>query len=41
MAETVRQSIVKKLTELRNQPVTQILDARQARLRRFGSFHDA
>jgi acetyl-CoA carboxylase carboxyl transferase subunit alpha len=41
MAETVRQSIVKKLTELRNQPVTQILDARQARLRRFGTFHDA
>ena len=41
MAETLRQSIVKKLTELRNQPVTQILDARQARLRRFGSFHDA
>ena len=41
MAETLRQSIVKKITELRNQPVTQILDARQARLRRFGSFHDA
>jgi acetyl-CoA carboxylase carboxyl transferase subunit alpha len=41
MAETLRESIVKKITELRNQPVTQILDARQARLRRFGSFHDA
>jgi acetyl-CoA carboxylase carboxyl transferase subunit alpha len=41
MAETLRQSLVKNLNELRNQPVTQILDARQARLRRFGSFHDA
>jgi acetyl-CoA carboxylase carboxyl transferase subunit alpha len=40
MAETLRQSIVKNLDELRNQPVTQILDARQARLRRFGAFHD-
>jgi acetyl-CoA carboxylase carboxyl transferase subunit alpha len=41
MAETLRQSLIKNLNELRNQPVTQILDARQARLRRFGSFHDA
>jgi len=32
---------VKNLTELRNQPVTQLLDARQARLRRLGSFHEA
>jgi len=40
MAETLRQSLVKNLTELRNQPVTQILDARQARLRRLGTFHD-
>jgi acetyl-CoA carboxylase carboxyl transferase subunit alpha len=40
MAETLRQSLVKNLTELRNQPVTQILDARQARLRRLGSFSD-
>jgi acetyl-CoA carboxylase carboxyl transferase subunit alpha len=41
MAETLRHSIVKNLDELRNMPVTQILDARQARLRRFGAFHDA
>jgi acetyl-CoA carboxylase carboxyl transferase subunit alpha len=41
MAETLRQSMVKNLAELRNQPVTQILDARQARLRRFGAFHEA
>ena len=41
MAETVRQSLVKNLAELRNQPVTQLLDARQARLRGFGAFHDA
>jgi len=41
MAETLRQSLVKNLTELRNQPVTQLLDSRQARLRRLGSFHEA
>jgi acetyl-CoA carboxylase carboxyl transferase subunit alpha len=41
MAETLRQSLIKNLTELRNQPITQMLDARQARLRRLGSFHDA
>jgi acetyl-CoA carboxylase carboxyl transferase subunit alpha len=41
MAETVRQSLIKNLTEMRNQPITQMLDARQARLRRLGSFHDA
>jgi acetyl-CoA carboxylase carboxyl transferase subunit alpha len=40
MAETIKQSLIKNLTELRSQPVTQILDARQARLRRFGAFHD-
>jgi hypothetical protein len=28
------------LTELRNKPITQLLDARQARLRGFGAFHD-
>src|ERR1700731_1937208 len=33
MAETVKQSMVKNLAELRNQPVKQLLDARQARLR--------
>jgi acetyl-CoA carboxylase carboxyl transferase subunit alpha len=40
MAETLKQSLVKNLAELRNQPVTQLLDARQARLRQFGAFHD-
>ena len=41
MAEAVKASIIRNLAELRNQPVTQILDARQARLRSFGVFHDA
>jgi acetyl-CoA carboxylase carboxyl transferase subunit alpha len=41
MAETVKQSILKALADLRNQPVTQLLDARQARLRGFGAFRDA
>jgi acetyl-CoA carboxylase carboxyl transferase subunit alpha len=41
MAEAVKQSMVKHLAELRNQPVTQLLDARQARLRGFGAFGDA
>ena len=41
MAEVVKQSMVKHLAELRNQPVTQLLDARQARLRSFGVFRDA
>jgi acetyl-CoA carboxylase carboxyl transferase subunit alpha len=41
MAEAVKQSMVKHLAELRNQPVTQLLDARQARLRGFGVFRDA
>ncbi|MGA2708153.1 MAG: acetyl-CoA carboxylase carboxyltransferase subunit alpha [Steroidobacteraceae bacterium] len=40
MAETVKQSIVKHLTELRAMPVTQLLDARQARLRSFGAFRE-
>jgi len=39
-AETMKQSLVKNLAELRNQPITQLLDARQARLRGFGAFHD-
>jgi acetyl-CoA carboxylase carboxyl transferase subunit alpha len=41
MAETIKQSMIKHLAELGNQPVTQLLDARQARLRGFGVFHDA
>ena len=41
MAETMKQSIVKNLGELRNKPITQLLDARQARLRGFGAFRDA
>src|ERR1700716_3056440 len=40
MAETLKQSVVKHLAELCNQPVTQLLDARQARLRGFGAFRD-
>jgi acetyl-CoA carboxylase carboxyl transferase subunit alpha len=41
MAEVVKQSMIKHLAELRNQPVTQLLDARQARLRGLGAFRDA
>ncbi len=41
MAEVVKQSMVKHLPELRNLPVTQLLDARQARLRNFGVFREA
>jgi len=41
MAESVKQSMLKHLAELRNQPVTQLLDARQARLRGFGAFREA
>src|ERR1700761_5158980 len=41
MAETAKQSIIKNLAELRNMPITQLLDARQARLRGFGAFRDA
>ncbi len=40
MAEDIKQSLVKHLTELRNLPVTQLLDARQARLRNLGVFKD-
>jgi acetyl-CoA carboxylase carboxyl transferase subunit alpha len=41
MAETLKLALVKNLSELRNQPVTQILDARQARLRHFGAYQDS
>jgi acetyl-CoA carboxylase carboxyl transferase subunit alpha len=40
MGETLKASLVKHLGELRNQPVTQLLDARQARLRGFGAFRN-
>ena len=40
MAEIVKESMVKHLAELSNQPITSLLDARQARLRGFGVFHD-
>src|SRR5450755_4070552 len=40
MAEAIKQSMIKHLAELRNQPVTTLLDARQARLRGFGIFRD-
>jgi acetyl-CoA carboxylase carboxyl transferase subunit alpha len=40
MAELVKQSMLKHLAELRSMPVTQLLDARQARLRNFGVFRD-
>jgi acetyl-CoA carboxylase carboxyl transferase subunit alpha len=40
MAEDIKQSVIKHLTELRNLPVTQLLDARQARLRNLGVFKD-
>jgi acetyl-CoA carboxylase carboxyl transferase subunit alpha len=40
MAEVLKQSLVKNLAELRNQPITQLLDARQARLRAFGAFRE-
>jgi len=40
MAEVVKESMVKHLTELRSLPVTQLLDARQARLRNFGVFRE-
>jgi acetyl-CoA carboxylase carboxyl transferase subunit alpha len=41
MAETLKQCISKHLAELCNQPVSTLLDARQARLRAFGVFRDA
>jgi acetyl-CoA carboxylase carboxyl transferase subunit alpha len=40
MAEGIKQSMIKHLTELRNQPITQLLDARQARVRNFGAFRE-
>jgi acetyl-CoA carboxylase carboxyl transferase subunit alpha len=40
MAEIMKESMVKHLAELSNQPITSLLDARQARLRGFGVFHD-
>ena len=40
MAETIKQSLIKNLAELSNQPITQLLDARQARLRAFGVFRE-
>jgi acetyl-CoA carboxylase carboxyl transferase subunit alpha len=40
MGETVRASISKHLAELRQMPVTQLLDARQAKVRSFGVFSD-
>jgi acetyl-CoA carboxylase carboxyl transferase subunit alpha len=40
MAEVVKQSMLKHLGELRSMPVTQLLDARQARLRNFGVFRE-
>ncbi len=41
MAESMKQSMVKNLAELSKQPITTLLDARQARLRGFGVFRDA
>src|ERR1700691_1094916 len=38
MAESVKQSMLKNLAELSKQPITTLLDARQARLRGFGVF---
>src|ERR1700728_3814371 len=38
MAETLKQSMIKHLAELSKQPITTLLDARQARLRGFGVF---
>ncbi|MDE1923681.1 MAG: acetyl-CoA carboxylase carboxyltransferase subunit alpha [Gammaproteobacteria bacterium] len=41
MAETVKASILRHLGDLRAMPITQLLDARQARLRSFGVFGEA
>jgi acetyl-CoA carboxylase carboxyl transferase subunit alpha len=38
MAEVMKQSMIKNLAELTGQPITTLLDARQARLRGFGVF---
>ena len=40
MAETMKASMIKNLSELSRQPITTLLDARQARLRNFGVFRD-
>jgi acetyl-CoA carboxylase carboxyl transferase subunit alpha len=40
MAEVVKESMIRNLAELCNQPVTQLLDARQARLRGLGAYHE-
>jgi acetyl-CoA carboxylase carboxyl transferase subunit alpha len=40
MADIMKESMVRHLTELSNQPITSLLDARQARLRGFGVFRD-
>jgi acetyl-CoA carboxylase carboxyl transferase subunit alpha len=40
MAEVLKESLIRNLGELRNQPITQLLDARQARLRGLGTYHD-
>jgi acetyl-CoA carboxylase carboxyl transferase subunit alpha len=40
LAEVVKESMIRNLAELRNQPVTQLLDARQARLRGLGAYHE-
>src|SRR5579883_545331 len=40
MAEVMKASMIKHLSELRQQPITTLLDARQARLRAFGVFRD-
>jgi acetyl-CoA carboxylase carboxyl transferase subunit alpha len=41
MAEDLKQSMIKHLNELRNLPITQLLDARQARLRGLGVYKEA
>jgi acetyl-CoA carboxylase carboxyl transferase subunit alpha len=41
MAETLKESMIKHLAELCNQPVTTLLDSRQARLRGVGVFREA
>jgi acetyl-CoA carboxylase carboxyl transferase subunit alpha len=40
MADAMKESMVKHLAELSKQPITTLLDARQARLRGFGVFRD-
>jgi acetyl-CoA carboxylase carboxyl transferase subunit alpha len=40
MGESLKQCMIRNLTELCNQPISSLLDARLARLRNFGVFHD-